>query len=422
MQETIIKQDAEYCLNCKNKPCKTGCPLSNDTALFISFAKNSEFHKAYDVLSKTTIMPAICGRICPHSKQCQGHCIRGIKSDPVKIGEIEAYIGDLALENDWNICDQSKKIVTDKSVGIVGGGPAGLTCAAILASYGVKVTIYEKHNYLGGLLMHGIPDFRLDKSIVKKTTDRILNLGVKAKLNQELGQNLSISDLEKNHDAIFLSFGANISGKLNISGEELDGVVGGNEFLENKPNLDLFQKTAIVNGGGNVAIDVARTLIRKGCKSVTIVYRRSEKEMPAEPDEIERAKNDGVKFLFQHNIVKILGEQNVKQVELIRTELVKTDSETRPTPVDIKNSNYLLDADFVFMAVGGKIEENLAKNLGVELDAKNKIVVNEVFQTSNPKIFAGGDLLSNRKSGSVAFASSHGRDAGVNILKFLKIL
>lgn len=414
-----ISELAGECLNCPAKPCSLHCPLSNDTAGFIKLAKEQKFFEAYRLLSKTTVLPAICGTVCPHEKQCEGGCVKRFKSLPVKIGEIEAYIGNLALANGWSFYPETLP-QTDKKVAVVGGGPAGLTCAAFLSRAGVNVTIFEKYNYLGGLLVHGIPDFRLNRNTIQKTIENIISENIEVKLKYELGKNLSLKELEKNYDAVFISIGANVSSKMNVEGETLDGVFGGNEFLEKHLKLELAGKTAVVNGGGNVAMDTARTLARQGAK-VYVVYRRSEAEMPAEKKEIADAKNEGIEFLFQNNIVKILGKERVSGVELIRTELIQKPGETRLSPVDIEGSNYTFSADYVFLAIGSKPDTMLMNTLGLNLDKNSRLAISETLQTSHPKVFAGGDIASGKNIGTVALAARSGRDASESILEFLGI-
>ncbi len=414
MDEEINKK-VNYCLNCKNKPCSIkGCPLNNDIPAFIEKVKEQKMVEAYNILSNTTVMPSICGRICPHNKQCQGSCVRGIKEEPVSIGDIEAFIGDFALKNNLKIENKEQKKLINKKVAIVGGGPAGLTCGAFLAKNGVKVTIYERYNFLGGLLVYGIPEFRLDKEIVKNTIKNILDLGIDVKYNQILGENLKLEDLTKEFDYVYLSFGANVSSKMGINGEDLDGVYGGNELLEygNHPNYD--GKKVIVNGGGNVAMDTARTIKKMGASKVIVVYRRAREQMPAEKKEIEDAINEGIEFLFQNNIVKINGNTKVESVELIKTKLVQKEGDTRLSPVNIEGSNYKIDADYVIMALGSKTD-NFIKELGLELTPNNYIKIDENFKTSNPKVFAGGDVIGGK--GTVAWAARNGRDAAYEILK-----
>lgn len=262
-----IKEKVNYCLNCKTKPCSTkGCPLNNNIPEFIKAVKEEKYKEAYQILSKTTVLPGICGKICPHTKQCQGSCVRGIKGKPVNIGDIENFIFQNAIEEGYTlkevIGNKEKLELKNKKVAIVGGGPSGLTCAAFLAKDGIDVTIYEKYNYLGGLLVHGIPEFRLPKERVKETVDKILELGIKVEYNKELGKNLRLEELEENYDSIFLSIGANKSAKMGVKGENLDGVYGGNELLEYNMHPNYKGKTVTVIGGGNVAIDCSRTIKR----------------------------------------------------------------------------------------------------------------------------------------------------------------
>lgn len=405
-----IKQKVDYCLNCPTKPCSLkGCPLNNDIPAFIKAIKLGKYEEAYNILTETTVFPAICGRICPHYKQCMGSCIRGIKGKPVDIGMIEAFIGDIAIKEKYKI---KKQNIQNKNIAIIGGGPSGLTAAAFLARKGNKVTIYEKYNYLGGLLMHGIPEFRLSRDIIKKMIDKILELEINVKYNQELGKNLSLEQLQKEYDNIILAFGANKSVKMNIEGEELAGVYGGNELLEYNKHPDYKEKTITIVGGGNVAIDAARTIKRLGAKKVIVIYRRAKEQMPAEQKEIEDAINEGVDFLFQNNIVKIIGNKHVEKIELIKTELIKKEGEKRLIPVNIKDSNYKLDADIVVLAIGSKVE-NFVKGLGLEVNEKGYIKINKKGQTSNHKIYAIGDLAGNIQT--VAHAARSGRDIAENI-------
>lgn len=420
-----IKEKADYCLNCKVKPCSNkGCPLHNEIPDFIKEVKEGNIDKAYEILCKTTVLQGVCGRICPHQKQCEGSCVRGIKGEPVQIGDLESFVFDKAMEEGNSLSkvwseeiEENKKKLNNKKVAVIGGGPAGLTAAAFLAKGGVEVTIYEKYDYLGGLLVHGIPDFRLDKEIVKQTVDNILDLGIKVKYGKVLGKNFSLDDLEKEYDAIFLAFGANCSSKMGVEGEELDGVYGGNELLEYDMNPNYEGKVVAVAGGGNVAMDCARTIKRLGAKEVKVVYRRAREQMPAEDKEVEEAMEEGVEFLFQNNIVKITGENKVEKLELIKTELVQKEGDTRLSPVNVEGSNYIIDADYVVMALGAN-PESFVKDLNLSLNKWGNIEVNENYETSRPRIYAGGDLAGVR--GTVAWAAFSGREAAKKIVEKLK--
>ena len=411
-----IKEKSEYCLNCKIKPCSNkGCPLGNNIPTFIKAIKEEDYKKAYEILSETTVLEAVCGRICPHTKQCEGSCVRGIKSNPVSIGELEALVGDISIKENYKI-PQNNISNKNKKIAIIGGGPAGLTASAFLLKEGYSVTLYEKYNYLGGLLVHGIPEFRLPKNTVKDTIQKIIDLGLEVKYNMELGKDFSIQELESKYDAIFLAFGANISTKMGIDGEDLEGVYGGNQLLEYNNHPDYKNKKVAIIGGGNVAMDCARTVKKLGAEEVSVIYRRAEEQMPAETKEIEEAKEEGIKFIFQNNLVKILGNNKVEQIELIKTELVQKEGETRKSPVNIPDSNYIIDIDYVIMALGSHPEQFVSQ-LGLELTEKGYIKIDENNRTSNEKIFAGGDLAGAK--GTVAWAARSGRDTVEAIIEYL---
>ena len=416
-----IKLKAEYCLNCTAKPCKSkGCPLSNDIPTFIKLVKENKIKEAYNVLLDTTILGSVCGRICPHEKQCMGSCIRGIKAEPVQIGYLESFVFDQAIKNEYYKDIKKDDSLQGKRVAIIGGGPAGLNASFFLLRKGANVTIYEKHRELGGILSHGIPEFRLEKDILDKTLIQLTWLGVNVEYGKELGKNLSLTKLKENYDAIFLAVGANIPGKMNIPGENLIGVYGGNFILENKNHPNYNGKIVAVIGGGNVAMDTARTAKRKCAKRVYVIYRRAEEQMPAEKKEIKKAKEEGIEFLFQNNILKILSKQNentVEKIECVKTKLVKKENEDRLSPVDIENSNYFIDVDFVIMAIGSVPEKEMIDSLNLELTKNGYIKVNENYQTSIDKIFAGGDIIETKKT--VAWAAKNGREAANAIEKYL---
>lgn len=412
-----INEKSNYCLNCKTKPCSLkGCPLGNHIPQFIEQIKQGDYQKAYEILSETTVLPGVCGRICPHQKQCQGSCVRGIKGDAVSIGELEAFVFNSVIDERDSLlncyAEEIHKNKSNKKVAVIGGGPAGLTASAFLAKRGIQVTIYEKYDYLGGLLVHGIPEFRLPKEMVQKSVDKILQLGIKVKYEQQLGKNLFLKDLENQYDAIFLSFGANQSAKMGVEGEDLDGVFGGNELLEYNLHPNYKGKIVAVVGGGNVAMDCARTIKRLGAKEVKVIYRRAREQMPAEDKEVEEAEKEGIEFLFQNNIVKIKGKNKVEEVELIKTKLVQKEKDTRLVPINVEGSNYRIKADNIVMALGSQVEPYV-KELGLQTNQWGNIEINENYQTSNPKIYAGGDLAGVKAT--VAWAAHSGRGAAKQI-------
>ena len=413
-----IQDKTEKCLNCKIKPCSNkGCPLGNNIPAFIKAAKENNIKEAYKIISETSVLPGVCGRICPHKRQCEGSCVRGIKGESVNIGDIEAYIFDKAMEQGITlkeIYEMNENNAKNKKVAIIGGGPAGLTCAAFLAKEGVKVTIYEKYTKLGGILVHGIPDFRLPKEIVEKTIQNILDLGITVEYEKELGKNLDLEELKQQYDAIFIAVGANKSSKMGVEGENLKGVYGGNELLEQNNHPDYTGKKVAIIGGGNVAMDCARTIKRLNAQGVMVIYRRAEEQMPAERKEIEDAKNEGIKFLFQNNISKIIGKNEVEKVELIKTKLVKKEGETREVPVNIENSNYQIDVDYIVMALGGTVSEETLY-LDLEHNKWGNIIIDENGRTSDDKIYAGGDVAGVK--GTVAWAARSGREAARKILE-----
>lgn len=414
-----IKEKSQYCLNCKNKPCKDACPLGNDIPAFIEKIKNEDYEGAFNVLVETTILSPICGRICPHKKQCEGSCVRGIKGESVSIGELEAFVGDLAIEKDWY--SKIKPLEnSNKKVAIIGAGPSGIMAAYELARKGIKVTIFEKQEKIGGILTYGIPEFRLDKKYIEVLKKILINLKIDIKCNYKFnGQNM-LEELKRNFDAVLLSFGANASSKMGIEGEELNGVYGGNELLETLDFPDCANKNIAVIGGGNVAMDTSRTLKRLGAKKVTVIYRRSRKEMPAEQKEIEEAEREGIEFLFQNNILKIFGDENknVNKIECIKTELVQKEGEKRAVPVNIENSNYYLDMDYVVMAVGSKVDEKIVDDLKLEKTRWNNIKVDENYKTSDEKVFSCGDLAGMKST--VAWAAQSGKKAAEKIGEYLK--
>lgn len=401
---------ARKCMNCVTKPCQIGCPLNIDIPEFIKDFRNGNYEEAFKVLCKSTVLPSVCGRICPVDKQCQGSCAKKVSYDPVEIGKIESYIGDLALKNEWSLPKKTKK---NGKVAVIGSGPSGLTCAAFLAENGYQVTIYEKHDYLGGLLYHGIPKFRLDRELVQKMIKQILDLGINIKTNVSLGKDISLEELEKEYDAVFLGLGANLSKMMGLKGETLRGVYGANELLENLVHPDYTGRNVVVIGGGGVSIDMARTAIRMGAKEVGVIYRRSRNEMSAEMDDIKQAKKEKIKFLFQTNVIGINGEEEVKSIECVKTSLDKDKK-----AINVEGSNFTIDTDYVIMAVGSRTDSDLLEKLKLDVKENGYLMVNTNNQTSNPKIFAAGDLTGAKST--VAWACRNGRDTAYSIMNFIK--
>ena len=444
-------EEKNYCLNCKNKPCSTsGCPLGNDIPGFIK-AENDK--TAFEILCKTTVLPAICGRICPKSRYCQANCIRGIKQAPVEIGKLEQYIGDISIKNNYKI---PKHIDEEKKVAVVGSGPAGLTCAAFLAMKGIQVTIYEKNKKLGGILQYGIPSFRLDKKIVDESIKKILDLGIEAKTEKELGKDFTIEQLAKEYDAVFVSIGASKPKKI-LEGEN---ILSGNLLLdkiqknEGVPNFK--DKKIIVYGGGNVAIAVSRTLKRLGA-DVCIVYRRNVEQMPAEFNEIREAQNEGIKIIEKTNIIEFKdGKANC-----IKTKLVEIDEETgnvneqiNATNEDIKNnkqintineniknnieillqqknmkrnktrvkniegSNFEIEANYIILATGSQADQELLNKQGIETDKKGFIKIDNHNRTSLKNVYAGGDVVG--EEATVTYAARSGRETANYITQMLQ--
>ena len=431
-------EEKNYCLNCKNKPCSTsGCPLGNDIPGFIK-AENDK--TAFEILCKTTVLPAICGRICPKSRYCQANCIRGIKQAPVEIGRLEQHIGDISIKNNYKI---PKYIDEEKKVAVVGSGPAGLTCAAFLAMKGIQVTIYEKNKKLGGILQYGIPSFRLDKKIVDESIKKILDLGIEAKTEKELGKDFTIEQLAKEYNAVFVSIGASKPKKI-LEGEN---ILSGNLLLdkiqknEGVPNFK--DKKIIVYGGGNVAIDVSRTLKRLGA-DVCIVYRRNVEQMPAEFNEIREAQNEGIKIIEKTNIIEFkdgkanciktklaeIVEENGNGNEPINTinENIKNNIEillqqknmkrNKTRVENIEGSNFEIEANYIILATGSQADQELLNKQGIETDKKGFIKIDNHNRTSLKNVYAGGDVVG--EEATVTYAARSGRETANYITQMLQ--
>lgn len=411
--ETNIKNLINECLDCKNPTCINGCPVNNNIPMFIRLAKQDKYDEALEVIKLTSTLPSICSLVCPSENQCMGHCIKNKINKPVAINQIEQYITLKANETIPNIIKNNKKVA------VIGSGPSGLACSEKLALLGYNVDIYDSYDEAGGILTYGIPSFVLNKDIVNKKVDYIKSLGVNFFMNKELEKDIYLSDLIDRYDAIFLGFGASIGKRMDAKNNNIDGVIDANDFLEKmyKNNHHLFKnvKDCLVIGGGNTAIDAARVAKKElGC-NVSIVYRRSEKEMPARKVEILNAKNDNIEFNFLSNPIAYIGTDTVKEVECIKMKLVEVEGQ-RARPVVIENSNYIIKADLVIEAISSSIDNNLTKLL--DTHSWGGIKVNENMQTSIAKVFAGGDCVSGPSL--VVTAMKDGIKAAKAIDKYLK--
>jgi glutamate synthase (NADPH/NADH) small chain len=414
-------EESSRCIQCKNPLCVKGCPVNINIPGFIKAIKEGRFGDSARIMENNTNLAAVCGRVCPQESQCEGKCILGIKGEPVNIGKLERF----ASEYERNIIIEKPK-QKNKKIAIIGSGPAGLTCAADLAKLGYKVTIFEALHKPGGVLMYGIPEFRLPRHIIDEEISNIKKLGVEIKTNVIIGKTISFEELKETFDAIFISVGAGLPYFLNVEGENLQGVYSSNEFLTrvNLMNAKEFPKyktpikrakNCVVVGGGNVAMDSARAARRLGSE-VTIVYRRSEKEMPARIEEIKHAKEEGIKFELLTNPVKIVGEKKVNGIECAMMELGEPDSSGRRKPITIPNSNFIIDCDQVIVAIGQGPNPLLVKKLNLKTE-EGVLIVDENQQTSDPKVFAAGDITSG--ASTVIKAMGDAKKAAAAIDKFL---
>ena len=424
-------QEAERCLHCKKPQCVAGCPVNINIPEFIHALKEREFGSAYDVISQSSSLPAICGRVCPQERQCEGKCIRGIKGDAVAIGKLERFVADWAKANGRKMkCALHK---TGKKVAVIGSGPAGLTCAGDLAKKGYDVTIFEALHKAGGVLVYGIPEFRLPKDeVVAKEIENVQCLGVKIETNVIIGRSVTIEDLMKKEgfEAVFIGSGAGLPMFMNIPGEQSKGVFSANEFLTRNNLMKAYRddydtpiisgKKAVVVGGGNVAMDAARTALRLGAE-VHIVYRRSEAELPARAEEVHHAKEEGIVFDLLTNPVRILADDqdNVTGIECIRMELGEPDASGRRSPVPVEGSEFTIDCDTVIMALGTRPNPLISSTTkGLEMNRKQCIVATEEGQTSLEGVFAGGDAVSG--AATVILAMGAGKKAAQAIDEYLK--
>ena len=421
--EQMAVEEANRCLNCKNPKCVEGCPVNIEIPKFISKIVNKDFEGAYEIINNDSALPAICGRVCPQESQCEGKCVRGIKGEAVAIGRLERFVAD--CHNSLTNVEISKPISNGHKVAIIGSGPSGLTCAGELAKKGFDVTIYEALHIAGGVLMYGIPEFRLPKAIVQKEIDKLRNLGVKIETNVVIGKTISIDELrnEFGYEAIYIASGAGLPRFMNIKGENAKGVLSANEFLTRVNLMKAYKnetdtpikksENVIVVGGGNVAMDAARCAKRLGAKNVYIVYRRSEKELPARKEEIEHAKEEGIIFKLLNNPVEIIKGDNgfVKAVRCIKMELGEADESGRRSPVEVPNSEFDIDSDLVIMSIGTSPNPLIKETtIGLETNKKGCIIANEeTGETSIEYVYAGGDAATG--AATVILAMGAGKNA-----------
>ncbi len=392
--------EAERCLQCKKPLCMKGCPVGIDIPAFIREIASGNFQKAAAIIKEQNMLPAICGRVCPQEVQCEEQCILGVREKPISIGELERFVAD--TERAHGMVPPQKKTSTGRKVAVVGAGPAGLTASAELARMGYHVTLFESLHAAGGVLMYGIPAFRLPKDIVKAEIAAVLTLGVELKLNHLVGRSITVKEL-LSYDAVFLGTGAGLPYFMGLPGENLPGVYSANEFLTrvNLMHADQFPlfdtpikkgSRVVVAGGGNVAMDAARVARRLGGK-VTLVYRRREEDLPAREAETRRAKEEGIEFVLCANPVKILGDQGITGVECVRMEMCAPDQSGRPEPAPIEGSHFTIDADVFIAAIGQGPNPLLISEIPeLKRGKRGNVVVDSEFHTLMRKVFAGGDV------------------------------
>jgi len=436
-EETAI-DEAMRCLNCKNMPCVGGCPVKIRIPEFISKIREGDFEEAYQIISRSSSLPAVCGRVCPQETQCESKCVRGIKGESVGIGRLERFVAD--WHNTFCTDEPIRPKPNGHKVAIVGSGPSGLTCAGDLAKKGYEVTVYEALHTAGGVLVYGIPEFRLPKSIVAKEVDTLEKLGVKIETNVVIGKTLTVDELfDMGNEAVFIGSGAGLPNFMGIPGESLKGVYSANEFLTRSNLMKAYRddtntpimkggRVAVV-GGGNVAMDAARTALRLGADKVYIVYRRSMDELPARREEVEHAEEEGIEFRLLCNPTEILGFNNpddardprngfVKGMRCVRMELGEPDARGRRRPVEIEGSEFELDVDTVIISIGTSPNPLIKSTTdGLEVNARGGIIVNEDGLTSREAVYAGGDAVTG--AATVISAMGAGKTAAKAIDEYL---
>ena len=438
-QETAV-DEARRCLNCKNSPCVNGCPVNIHIPEFIEKIKESDFEGAYQIISQSSSLPAVCGRVCPQESQCECECVRGKKGDPVGIGRLERFVAD--WHNEHNTEKPVPAASNGKRVAVVGSGPSGLTCAGDLARKGYKVTVFEALHTAGGVLVYGIPEFRLPKAIVQKEVDNLKDLGVDVETNIIIGKTLTVDELfEKGYDAVFIGSGAGLPNFMGIPGEAYKGVYSANEFLTRSNLMKAYKDDPVtpimkggrvaVVGGGNVAMDAARTALRLGADKVYIVYRRSMEELPARKEEVEHAIEEGIDFRLLNNPIEILGYENpddkrdpkngfVTGMRCIQMKLGEPDENGRRRPVPIPGSEFLLDVDTVVISIGTSPNPLIKSTTeGLEVNRHGGFIVEEdTGATSRKGVYAGGDAVTG--AATVISAMGAGKTAAKAIDEYLK--
>ena len=424
--EEMAKSEAARCLHCKNMPCVKGCPVGVHIPEFIQCIKDGDYESAYRAIKLTNSLPAVCGRVCPQENQCEHNCVRGIKGEPVGIGRLERFAADWHMKHGKE--EKAGVQPNGHKIAVVGSGPAGLTCAGDLAAMGYSVTVFEALHTAGGVLMYGIPQFRLPKEIVQKEIDALRGKGVQIETNMVIGKVFSVDELfENGFEAVFIGTGAGLPSFMNIPGESLVGVYSANEFLTRvnlmkayRPDYDtpiIRPKNAAVVGGGNVAMDAARTALRLGAEHVYIIYRRAEEQMPARREEIHHAKEEGVEFNLLCNPVRIIGDDKgkVEAIECVRMKLGEPDASGRKKPIPIEDSNFQIPVDTVIMALGNTPNPLIRTTTdGLEANSHGCIVVKDKsMATSREGVFAAGDAVSG--AATVILAMGGGKDAAKSI-------
>ena len=428
--EEMAMEEASRCLNCKNKPCVSGCPVNVRIPEFVAKVAEGKFEEAYEIITSTNSLPAISGRVCPQENQCEGKCVRGIKGESVSIGRLERFCADYHMKH--SDAKAVKPQSNGKKVAVVGAGPSGLTCAGDLAKKGYEVTVFEAFHTAGGVMVYGIPEFRLPKAIVKKEVENLQDLGVEVKTNMVIGRVLSVDELfEMGYKAIFIGSGAGLPSFMGIEGEDLIGVYSANEYLTRtnlmKAYLDDYDtpiiksKSVAVVGGGNVAMDAARCAKRLGAENVYIVYRRGMEEMPARKEEVHHAMEEGIIFKNLNNPVKILGDENgrVRAMECIEMELGEPDASGRRKPIAKEGSNFELPVDTVIMSIGTSPNPLIRSTTpGLDTNKRGCLVVNEdTMQTTREGVYAGGDAVTG--AATVILAMGAGKQAAQSIDEYL---